>query len=426
MKAAVTNDLDRRALAILKANDQGGYTVPTHGLYPFQWNWDSAFVALGFASFDAERAWREIETLLAAQWEDGFVPHIVFWKDDSGYFPGPSVWRTRRHPATSGITQPPVAASVARWLYEAQGEAALVQVRRLFPKLLAWHRWFHECRDTLGKGLVLATHPWETGRDNSAEWDRPMSAVDISRVEPYERRDLMKVDADMRPTKENYDRYLAILQWGRDCAWDHRAIAREGPFRVVDIGMTTILLRADRDLLVLAELLGEMEHADYLRKRISLAEAGIAFLWNDDVGAFCSYDLVAGQSLPYLTSASFLAFFAGAGSASERARLIAHLERISGKARYLVPSLDVDHPDFDPIRYWRGPVWAMVNFLVARGLMEAGYPDWAERLRRDTETLIAGTGFFEAYCPLTGRGTGGDAFSWTAAMWLHWAREKNQ
>jgi hypothetical protein len=31
-------------------------------------------------------------------------------------------------------------------------------------------------------------------------------------------------------------------------------------------------------------------------------------------------------------------------------------------------------------------------------------------------------GFFESYCPMSGRGTGGGDFSWTAAMWLHWAR----
>ncbi len=38
--------------AILRANDRGGYCVPTARLYPFQWNWDSAFVAhgLGHAS----------------------------------------------------------------------------------------------------------------------------------------------------------------------------------------------------------------------------------------------------------------------------------------------------------------------------------------------------------------------------------------
>jgi hypothetical protein len=79
--------LNARAQEILRRNDRGGYTVPTHGLYPYQWNWDSAFVALGFAEFDRDRAWREIETLISAQWEDGMIPHIVFHQEDPGYFP---------------------------------------------------------------------------------------------------------------------------------------------------------------------------------------------------------------------------------------------------------------------------------------------------------------------------------------------------
>ena len=44
-------DLDHKAKTILTENDQGGYTIPTKGLYPYQWNWDSVFVALGFATF---------------------------------------------------------------------------------------------------------------------------------------------------------------------------------------------------------------------------------------------------------------------------------------------------------------------------------------------------------------------------------------
>ena len=40
-------DRDEAARAILARNDRGGYTVPTDRLYPFQWNWDSAFVAIG-------------------------------------------------------------------------------------------------------------------------------------------------------------------------------------------------------------------------------------------------------------------------------------------------------------------------------------------------------------------------------------------
>jgi hypothetical protein len=92
--------------------------VPTDGLYPFQWCWDSGFAAMGYACFDQARAWRELERLLDGQWPDGTVPHIVFHRDDPRYFPGPEIWRTGRTPPTSGITQPPILAVCARRLLE--------------------------------------------------------------------------------------------------------------------------------------------------------------------------------------------------------------------------------------------------------------------------------------------------------------------
>ena len=84
------------AAEVLRENDHGAYTVPTKGLYPFQWNWDSCLTALGLAQIDERRAWQEIETLMDNQWEDGMVPHIVFHQLDDGYFPGPDVWETNR------------------------------------------------------------------------------------------------------------------------------------------------------------------------------------------------------------------------------------------------------------------------------------------------------------------------------------------
>ncbi len=71
-----TTALRNLAIEVLKENDQGTYTVPTKGLYPFQWNWDSCLTALGQAHFDEARAWAEIETLFEHQWPDGMVPHI--------------------------------------------------------------------------------------------------------------------------------------------------------------------------------------------------------------------------------------------------------------------------------------------------------------------------------------------------------------
>lgn len=422
-----TNDRDAEARAILRANDRGGYTVPNGRVYPFQWNWDSAFVALGFDTFDRNRAWQELETLFSAQWKDGFLPHIVFWQDDPGYFPGPAVWDTGRTPVTSGITQPPVTATVLRKLWdsaEAAGEAETCRPRlvSLFPKLLAWHRWFRDYRDPEARGVVVAMHPWETGRDNSPEWDAPGEPIDISQVGDYVRRDTSHLDAKMRPTKLEYDRYLALVQFGRATGWDHGRISRENPFRVADIGMSMILLRANRDLAALARVLGETDAAAELDALVERAEQGISWLWDDRIGAWCSRDLITGRHSGFITSTSFLSFYAGLEDPARNATTLAHFDRIGATVPYLMPSLDPADPGFQMIRYWRGPVWAVVNYMVGTGLTEAGETERGERVRRDTRTLIERNGLYEAFSPVDGTGSGGDDFSWTSAIWLAWAR----
>jgi hypothetical protein len=418
--------LDARAKAILTGNDRGGYTVPNGRVYPFQWNWDSAFVALGFDAFDPDRAWREIETLFKAQWADGFLPHIVFWKDDEGYFPGPGVWSAGGDPRTSGITQPPVAASVVRKLWEraeaaGEGDAFGPRLEALFPKLLAWHRWFRDYRDPDGRGVVIAMHPWETGRDNSPEWDLPGEPIDVSNVGDYVRRDTSHLDARMRPTKLEYDRYLALVQWGRATGWNHAEISRTNPFQVADVGMSMILLRANRDLLWLAEQLGRGDEAAELRAIVATAEKGIDWLWDERRQCWCSRDRLTGRSSGFVTSASFLSFYAGLHDPAKDAAMLTHFERIGERVAYLMPSLDPDDPGFQMIRYWRGPVWAVVNYMIGTGLDECGYGAQAERVRRDTAALMERNGFYEAYSPIDGTGSGGDDFSWTAAIWLAWA-----
>lgn len=417
----MNEDLTRQAIAILWANDRGGYTVPTPGLYPYQWNWDSAFVALGFAEFDRNRAWQELETLISGQWEDGMIPHIIFHQDDPGYFPGPSVWATGKSPPTSGITQPPVLASIVRNLWEAEGAGpGHPRMRALYAACLKSHRWFHRFRDPKGNGLVMVTHNWETGRDNSSEWDDALARIDTTNAGTYQRRDTGHVDAAMRPTQQEYDRYVAILQFGRNCGWNHREIADLGPFRMIDVGMSMELLRANRDLLVMAQTCGDDAVVAELEAQIAKSETGIDWLWNEEAGAFCSRDVTTGESSGLVTNASFLAFYAGVGNPTQRAQLIAALERITRSATFLVPSLEAGSRAYDHQRYWRGPIWLVVSYMVALGLVEAGHDGWAARIRNDSAKLIEKSGFFESFSPKTGAGSGGPNFSWTAAMWLAW------
>ncbi len=405
--------LDERARAILTGNDRGGYTIPTAGLYPYQWNWDSALAAWGFATFDIDRAWMELETLFSGQWASGMVPHILFHADDPGYFPGPDIWASGTTPPSSGITQPPVAASMARLVLEADPEAGRSRIAALYPRLLAWHRWFmaHRLRD----GAVCVTHPWESGRDNCPDWDIGMAGVDASGVAPYTRRDTGHVDASMRPVKSEYDRYVAILEWGRGAGWDADRIMADGPFLMADPGTHFLLMRANEDLAAIARALGE-DTAE-IDAWAPILRAGCKTIWNSDLGAYDACDMRSGRFAGIVGSGAFLAYCAGAA----RPELDAHLTRIWDAVRYGIPSSDPQAAHFDARRYWRGPSWPFLNALIARGFALSGRPDWAERLRAETADLIRQGGFNEYFDPTDGTPCGGKDFTWTAAIWLTWA-----
>ncbi|XP_002990235.2 uncharacterized protein LOC9630789 [Selaginella moellendorffii] len=408
---------------ILAENDQGGYTIPAKGLYPYQWNWDSALVSLGLAEMEEERAWEELDRLMSAQWEDGMVPHIVFHKPSSTYFPGPEIWGSPDKPRNStGITQPPVAAiSVRRLLEEAKDKAlALAMARKLFPKLLAWHRWFYRARDPEGTGLVATIHPWETGMDNSPAWDEALARVPIDDIPPYVRRDLGHVDAKMRPQKAEYDRYLTLLYRFRALDYDEAKLYYETPFRVTDLCTNCILHKANEDLLWLAGATGACTDESEIRGWTARANVAFDTLFDVEAGLYRCKDQLTGQFLPAATSAGFLPLFAGVASGEKASAVARTLGRWLDDVAYGIPSCDPRDPWFEALRYWRGPVWLIVNWMVSEGLKRYGYGELAQRVERDSYELVKNGGIFEYYCPLTGMGAGGGCFSWTAAMCLAW------
>ena len=82
----------------------------------------------------------------------------------------------------------------------------------------------------------------------------------------------------------------------------------------------------------------------------------------------------------------------------------------------LLPSVPPDRPEFEPARYWRGPVWINTNWLVARGLEALGLRDEAQVLVDATLDLVRTAGWHEYFHASSGEGLGGGDFSWTAAL----------
>lgn len=411
-------DTTSAARDVLQANRRGGYTIPSPKLYPYQWNWDSGFIAIGLSAVAADAAKTELRRLFAGTHEDGLLPHILFHdKDAAGYFPGPDEWnaRTSNDLATSAITQPPVAVTAARTVYErTQDEAFLATV---LPAIRTHLTWWIENRSFDG-AVVYVRHPWETGMDDSPAWDAPLAAIDPGSPE-YQREDLKTEEADReRPPDWYYDRYVYLLRQGRRLEWNESALRTACPFLVEDVLTNALFVRACEDLAAMLETVGEPEAAARWRDQAATSrERARSRLWNEELGTFVSYDRVNDRQLRANSVAGLATTFAGIPTDEQFDQLETTLTEEFFAYSYGVPTYVGDA--FDPDRYWRGPVWVNTNWLVARGLRRYD-ADAAERIKASTCELIESNGFYEYFNPKTGAGRGSDAFSWTAALYLDW------
>lgn len=416
--------LTQIAIDTLAKNDRGGFTIPTSGLYPYQWNWDSAFIALGIATYDMDRAWAEVTSLLEGQWPDGMIPSIIFRSDDPDYFPGPSRWGQTPGPIPStGVSQPPVLTTAVRQITGSNSKRDQTRRADVFDQLFAFHKWFHDARTV--NGIVTTVHPWETGRDNCPDWNIGLDLMSVATdLAPYTRMDNKHVDPSFRPSQEQYDKYLTIVQFGESINWDQRRLTDEGPFLMADPNIHFVLLRADKDLLAIANDLGKPANVlNEIEGWIAKGEAASDYLWSDELGAFTARDIRSGVFSTGFTNCSALCFYADSGTPEQRAKVLQNLNRINGRVSYMLPSWDPDADDFEPQRYWCGPVWPQMNYMTSLGLAEQGEAVLAQKIRGDLCDVIEKSGFWECFNPLTGEGCVGADFSWTAAIWLSWQHE---
>ncbi|MCB2188969.1 MAG: DUF547 domain-containing protein [Deltaproteobacteria bacterium] len=416
------------AKQVLGDNWLGGYTRPARGLYPHQWNWDSAFIAIGYANYQPERGRQELRSLFQAQWPNGMVPHIVFNPDALGdYFPEPDFWRCPAGRQTSGITMPPLHSLASLHLHRLAGDGRASQgfLAQMFPKLYAGLSYLYRERDPGREGLVYIRHPWESGRDNAPAWDQPLAAIDLERGElpPYARKDLDHgVSPEQRPSDDDYDRYVYLVDLFRRQNYDERAIYDLCPFLIQDIGFNCLLAREAAALGEIAGILGR-DRGELDEWTAQTRRAIQEKLWSERLGRFESFDLRAGAHLDSPTAMGFLPLFAGAVDRGRAHILYEQMNSVSfcglrqGNC-FTIPDFDMTDENFDQVEYWRGPVWFNINWLLAHGLEDYGYYFEAQILRKDLLELAARGGFREYYAAYRGRGLGSQGFSWSAALFL--------
>jgi len=425
-------DLQKNAITVLNNNWKDKFSIPCEKLYPFQWFWDSGLIAIGFAHFDMPKAEKEIETLLDAQWSNGFIPHIIFHTESDSYFPGPDFHRSDLHPQSSkkykstGMTQPPVTGFVLQDLYRISKDkkATLKFIESVIDKVYKNHEYFYSQRDPQNEGLVYIYHNWESGTDNSPIWDDIWDTMNPPEY-TFERRDTTHVDAAQRPSKREYDHYLHIIEIAKQNNYNDQKIAELSPFLVQDPLFNAVLLKSNQSLIDLYSIIGNNE--DKIKQLQKWQKKGTesinSKLYDSELGVYVHYDLRNKKLLKHVSSSSFSPLFANLPSKEVANKMVdVMMEKFGNPDQYLCASFDPTSERFNPKKYWRGPVWINLNWMLYHGLKQNGFNDLAKRMKKDTIEIIEKNGFYEYFDSRkeehnNGKaGYGGHNFSWSAAL----------
>jgi hypothetical protein len=353
------------------------YTCPSPGHYPWQWYWDSCFTAITWRHYDPQRSRRELESLLAAQREDGFIGHTIFWNT-------PLSGRRRftynvispDAPMTASI-QPPVLAWA--WRIAVGDPAENTAIGRHYD-------WLAANRDLDGDGLIWIVQPDESGLDASPQFDP-----------------IWGWRAHDRPG------FILLVRRNRRLRYDLRRIAAAGG--PVCCEVSTNVLHA----LSLQAL-----------NRPSLTPTIVERMYDEATGLFAPLTRPAPNTKPPLTWAALSPLALPDLPEHIGHRLVQ--EHVLDPARFWLPVPPPSVPPTEPSfstredgflwirRYWRGPTWVNAAWLVWLGLVRLGYQAQADELATGLAAAIRHNRLREYYDPFTGRGMGAVDFAWSTLI----------
>lgn len=435
-------ELKSACQTVLKNNDRQTHTVPAEGFYPHQWLWDSCFIAIGQRHFDIQRAKQEILSLLKGQWSNGMLPNMVLTPSKIPS-QASNFWRSKTSPyspdnvETSGITQPPMLAeAIVRIGEKLSKNDRILWYRKTFPALLRYHEWLYNERDPHNEGLVLQIHPWETGLDNTPPWIYEISkypmplwltAVKITRfdhiISLFRKDTFLSLPGERISTLNalsyyNIQRRLRRRRYNID-----KILGQVGPI-IEDVSYNSIFIRANTHLKNIAKILDKPLKQSLLDK-IKQTENAIEGLWDEYSKQYYSRNFTTHKLIKIPTIGALLPLYSGAIS-KEKAKIIVDLINNTDQfaAHYPLPTVPLNSPWYDEHKYWQGPTWININWLIIDGLKRYGFDKEAEHIKNQSLKLVASSGSYEYFSAKNGSPAGAKNFSWTAALIIDLINQK--
>ncbi|MFI5386658.1 MAG: trehalase family glycosidase, partial [Fimbriimonadales bacterium] len=329
--------------------------------------WDSFFNGNLACIDDPVTARNTVRAILSCQTADGLVPNFGHWNFDGGR-------------VSTDRSQPPVGSMCVWKMHQRWPDKAFLE--EVYPKLLAWHRWWPKARDGNHNGLLewgsatgqLQGAKWETGWDDTVHFEGAAMVGPNMNADAVDLNSMWAMDAE----------YLGFIA---------TAIGKKDEARAFAAEHKAICGRINK------------------------------VLWNPELGIYCS-KLWSGQFLTRITPMNFYPLIAGVPSAEQAKSVLAIMtdpKRFWGQ--WILPTVAYDDPVWPKQDYWRGKVWAPVNYLVYQGLLRYASPEvlnqFADRsrelfMRNWTAKGVCG----ENYLSSTGEQSSDPHYTWGALLCL--------
>lgn len=362
------------------------YTVPSPTSYPYQWLWDSCFHAIILSHFAIDDAKKELLSLISRQFKNGMIPHMIYWDK-------PTVinldWGRS---GTSTITQPPMIAYAVWQIYEKERDKNFLKL--IYPALAGFYNYLLKERDPRNRHLIGIINPDESGEDNSPRFDIPLGLPPRHTIE------------------ENSKRRFALIDKNKECNFD-APFCMKNFFWVKDVPFNAIMIENLSKMEKIANELGHEEDVINFKEQRNFITQAMRDLMLED-GIFWSTYAADYRKIKVTTWAIFSPLFAGILNSDEAHIYINEYLKDSKKfwLKYPIPTVSKTDPAFDPVGFWRGPVWAAVNWFVYKGLVRYEFWEEAKKIKESSFELIEREGFREHFNPETGEGLGAFDFTW--------------
>lgn len=291
--------------------------------------WDNFFAGFMASLGSKEIAVSNLKEILNERTKEGFVPNFAYGTGQ----------------VSADRSQPPVGSAMILEACRVLKDTKLI--KDTYQALIDWNTWFYENRMNANGTLSWGSNPIPVLYGN--HWE--VTGVN--------------------------ERFGAALESGLD----NSPMYDDMPFdtqthkmMLEDVGLTGLYILDTETLLNFARLLGNKEDENMLLERLKRAENGLETLWDEENGFYFNRRTDTGEFSRRISPTNFYALFSKKVPV-ERLRRISKEHYFNENEFYgewMLPSIARNDPAYFDQEYWRGRVWAPLNFLVYLAFTKRG------------------------------------------------------